>query len=118
MLNMKLLLDDAFLEKFDAQQNSYACVMPTLTARLDSEIGVTPLRSGCQFPNEGTSLMNNRSDDVDVVGDHLEEDEQCSMCGGTGGWPRLGEWVKCKPCNGSGKSTELGRGRNTHERPH
>lgn len=32
-----------------------------------------------------------------------EKPNECPMCGGTGGWPGLGEWVLCKPCNGSGK---------------
>jgi hypothetical protein len=26
----------------------------------------------------------------------------CPMCGGTGGWPGVGEFVICQPCTGSG----------------
>lgn len=27
---------------------------------------------------------------------------ECSMCGGTGGWPGLGQFVSCRPCMGKG----------------
>lgn len=27
---------------------------------------------------------------------------ECPMCGGTGGWPGIGGWVVCRPCNGTG----------------
>lgn len=32
---------------------------------------------------------------------------ECSMCGGTGGWPGLTGHVLCKPCNGSGSSVPV-----------
>lgn len=30
---------------------------------------------------------------------------ECSMCGGTGGWPGHSGFVLCKPCNGAGTPT-------------
>jgi hypothetical protein len=29
----------------------------------------------------------------------------CEMCGGTGGWPGIGGWVECLPCQGMESST-------------
>lgn len=30
---------------------------------------------------------------------------ECSMCGGTGGWPGPSGFVLCKPCDGTGSTT-------------
>lgn len=27
---------------------------------------------------------------------------ECAVCGGTGGWPGLHQFVLCRPCRGSG----------------
>lgn len=33
--------------------------------------------------------------------------QECAVCGGTGGWPGLFQFVVCRPCVGSGFSREL-----------
>lgn len=33
-----------------------------------------------------------------------EKGTECAMCGGTGGWPGVSEFVVCKPCGGTGSS--------------
>ena len=33
-----------------------------------------------------------------------EEGRECSVSGGTGGWPALSDWVQCKQCLGAGTS--------------
>lgn len=30
---------------------------------------------------------------------------ECAVCGGTGGWPGLGQFVACRPCLGSGMAS-------------
>lgn len=29
--------------------------------------------------------------------------KECAVCGGTGGWPGLHEFVICRPCSGMGE---------------
>jgi len=48
--------------------------------------------------------MNNQFEPMEEQSDSLEEEEQCTMCGGTGGWPGRTEWVTCKICNGGANS--------------
>lgn len=48
--------------------------------------------------------MSNQFKSVEEECGPAGEEEECAMCGGTGGWPRLGEWEMCKPCNGSGNN--------------
>jgi hypothetical protein len=40
-----------------------------------------------------------------VQAEELEKkDMACPMCGGTGGWLDIGEFVICQACNGSGST--------------
>lgn len=34
----------------------------------------------------------------------------CAICGGTGGWPGLGRFVVCIPCNRTGVTCEAAEG--------
>ncbi|GKT27193.1 hypothetical protein AVHM3334_22935 [Acidovorax sp. SUPP3334] len=35
--------------------------------------------------------------------EHQASQDECAMCGGSGGWPGFKGHVLCKPCNGTGR---------------
>ena len=37
----------------------------------------------------------------------VEKGDDCSMCGGTGGWPAFEKIIICAPCAGTGESSHF-----------